>query len=221
MFDIDRFGNYLSGLRKRADMTQSELADRLNLTRQAVSRYERGESFPDVSVLVKIAEIFGVSTDELINAGGPSAGESAILENVVNGRQSFIAKDFADIAGLAPILKPSILEKLAKNFSVKGIDISEIIKLAEYLNEESVASLLANAEFDELNYDILEKFMPLLSAQSKMKIFENILAGDMDWQFLRVLMRYNDGFLLDSWVEAAVIDGALPEECLKILGCCG
>ena len=58
MFSIEKFGIYLSRLRKQYDMTQSELADRLNLTRQAVSRYERGESFPDISILVKIAEIF-------------------------------------------------------------------------------------------------------------------------------------------------------------------
>lgn len=217
MFSIEKFGIYLSHLRKSADMTQSELADRLNLTRQAVSRYECGESFPDVSVLVKIAEVFAVSTDELINAGCPTAGESMILENVVNGSGNIAAAEFSDIAGLAPILKPSVLENLAKNFSKKGIDISEIIKLAEYLNDESVISLLTNAKFDGINYEILEKFMPILSAQSKLSIFENILEGEMDWHFLKVLSKYNDGFLLESWVEAAVIDGALPEECLKML----
>ena len=66
MFDIKKFGGYLSSLRKKADMTQMELADRLNLTRQAVSRYEHGDSFPDVSILVTIAEIFHVSLDQLI-----------------------------------------------------------------------------------------------------------------------------------------------------------
>ncbi len=40
MFDTRKFGRYLSKLRKTADMTQSEFADKLNITRQAVSRYE-------------------------------------------------------------------------------------------------------------------------------------------------------------------------------------
>ena len=56
MFDADLFCANLSILRRNADMTQSELADRLNLTRQAVSRYEKGDSFPDISILVKIAD---------------------------------------------------------------------------------------------------------------------------------------------------------------------
>ncbi len=42
MIDTMKFGKALSALRKEADMTQSEVADRLNLSRQAVSKYERG-----------------------------------------------------------------------------------------------------------------------------------------------------------------------------------
>ena len=52
-----KFGKALSTLRKQADMTQNEVADRLNLSRQAISKYERGESFPDISMLVMIAEL--------------------------------------------------------------------------------------------------------------------------------------------------------------------
>ena len=71
MFSTQKFGGYLSRLRKERDMTQSELADRLNLTRQAVSKYETGDSFPDVSILVSIANIFHVTLDELIRSGNP------------------------------------------------------------------------------------------------------------------------------------------------------
>ena len=56
MFDTMKFGKALSTLRKQSDMTQNEVADRLNLSRQAISKYERGESFPDISVLVMIAD---------------------------------------------------------------------------------------------------------------------------------------------------------------------
>ncbi|MBQ8551835.1 MAG: helix-turn-helix transcriptional regulator [Clostridia bacterium] len=77
MFDTLRFGNALSALRKNADMTQSEVADKLNLTRQAVSKYERGESFPDISILLLISELFGVTLDKLVSFGGATEGEAA------------------------------------------------------------------------------------------------------------------------------------------------
>ena len=216
MFDTRKFGGYMSRLRKKADMTQSELADKLNLTRQAVSRYELGESFPDVSVLVLIADVFGVSVDELINSGEPTRGESLILGNIVHGNSDVVAERFSDIVGIAPLLKPSVLDKLASGFSKQGIDISAIVNLAEYLNDESVLTLLENATFDSVSLDLLEKFLPLLDYRSKNRIFEKILSGEMDWHFLRVLLVYND-FLPLSLIEAAVIEGALPNEALKVM----
>lgn len=69
MFDTRKFGAYLADLRKNGGMTQSELAARLHLTRQAVSRYEQGNTFPDVSTLVMLADIFNITLDELIHSG--------------------------------------------------------------------------------------------------------------------------------------------------------
>ncbi len=51
MFDTRKFGAFLARLRKNADMTQSELADKLNLTRQAISKYERSEAEHTVKVI--------------------------------------------------------------------------------------------------------------------------------------------------------------------------
>ena len=53
----------ISELRQSRGMTQLELADRLNYSDKAISKWERGESCPDVSVLLEIADIFGVSLD--------------------------------------------------------------------------------------------------------------------------------------------------------------
>ncbi len=55
----------ISDLRKSAEMTQIDLAERLNYSDKAVSKWERGESLPDISVLKKIAELFSVSIDYL------------------------------------------------------------------------------------------------------------------------------------------------------------
>ena len=53
-------------LRKASAMTQSELAEKLNYSDKAVSKWERGESVPDVSVLKSIADYFGVTVDYLL-----------------------------------------------------------------------------------------------------------------------------------------------------------
>lgn len=56
----------LQSLRKSAGMTQAALAERLNYTDKAVSKWERGESVPDVAVLLDIANLFGVTVDYLL-----------------------------------------------------------------------------------------------------------------------------------------------------------
>lgn len=56
----------ISLLRRESGITQAELAEKLNYTDKAVSKWERGESIPDVAVLKNIADIFGVTVDYLL-----------------------------------------------------------------------------------------------------------------------------------------------------------
>lgn len=58
-------GSSIKKLRKDHNMNQDELAHRLNIRRQTLSAYERGVSIPNIFVLIRIADIFSVSLDEL------------------------------------------------------------------------------------------------------------------------------------------------------------
>ena len=60
------FGQMISSLRKEKGMTQLELAEKMGVTDKAVSKWERDLSFPDVNSIPKLAEIFEISIDELM-----------------------------------------------------------------------------------------------------------------------------------------------------------
>ena len=139
MFNTHAFGLKLAQLRKNADMTQSDLAERLNVTRQAVSKYEIGDSFPDVTILVTMAEVFEVSVDELIGAGSPTAGEAAILNSLAQGKEPDTATP-EDVASLAVWLKPSAVERLTVNLAKQGINVSRLMDIAVYLSDEGDAT---------------------------------------------------------------------------------
>ncbi len=62
------FSEKLKLMRKEANLTQEELAQKLHVTRQAVSNYEQGRGYPSIEILVEIAELFKVSLDELLSA---------------------------------------------------------------------------------------------------------------------------------------------------------
>ncbi|MBR5543496.1 MAG: helix-turn-helix transcriptional regulator [Oscillospiraceae bacterium] len=58
----------ICSLRRESELTQFELAERLNYSDKAVSKWERGESVPDIAVLKEIADLFGVTVDYLLEA---------------------------------------------------------------------------------------------------------------------------------------------------------
>lgn len=66
-----QIGNNIAAYRKRENLTQVELAERLNYSDKAVSKWERGESVPDVMTLVQIAELFGITVNDLVD-GAPT-----------------------------------------------------------------------------------------------------------------------------------------------------
>lgn len=61
------FSNNLLRLRKQFGLTQEELAERVGVSRQTVTKWESGESLPDISLCSDIAKIFGVNLDDLVN----------------------------------------------------------------------------------------------------------------------------------------------------------
>jgi len=61
-------GEIISTLRREKGYTQKELADRLNITDKAVSKWERNVACPDTQTIPKLAEILGISIEELLNA---------------------------------------------------------------------------------------------------------------------------------------------------------
>jgi len=63
-----QIGANISQLRKKEGLTQAELAEKLNYTDKAVSKWERGESVPDVITLAQISELFQISLDDLVGS---------------------------------------------------------------------------------------------------------------------------------------------------------
>jgi len=63
---MKRFGEKLRTLRQQRGLSQSQLGDMLEVTRTHVSRMERGEKIPNVPMLLKISDVFGVTADQLI-----------------------------------------------------------------------------------------------------------------------------------------------------------
>lgn len=80
MMDGKEIGTLLSKLRKERKMTQKEVAERLSVSPQAVSKWERGNGCPDVGLLSAISDLFGVAVERLL--AGDLAPEKTEVGNM-------------------------------------------------------------------------------------------------------------------------------------------
>ena len=81
-------GKVIQTLRKAQGLTQKELAEKLNVTDKAVSKWERGINYPDVSMFPKIAEILGSSVPELLGVEAKGTESiSELLEQIIKNRK--------------------------------------------------------------------------------------------------------------------------------------
>ncbi len=117
--DIQRSGKFIAQCRKRHKMTQKQLADKIGVTDKAISRWETGKGFPDVSLLIPLAKALDVSVADIINGeadNSPTAADNAIIEALA------YAKKLSNVT-TAVILLISGLMLLAAPMYVAGANI--------------------------------------------------------------------------------------------------
>ncbi len=107
--DRQTFGATIASMRKEKGMTQLELAEMMGVTDKAVSKWERDLSFPDISSLPKLAEVFDVSVDELIKA--KSTPKESVLKSKAIKILQIACKAIALAMGVAVVVL-SILHEL-------------------------------------------------------------------------------------------------------------
>ena len=67
--DAMKTGCFIARKRKERNMSQRELAEYLHITDKAISKWERGLSYPDITILIPLSEILGVSLYDLLTGG--------------------------------------------------------------------------------------------------------------------------------------------------------
>lgn len=109
--DIEKSGKFIAICRKKRGLTQKELAEKLGVTDKAVSRWETGKGFPDVSLLIPLAEVLDVSVSDILC--GEAANSQKDSDDAIAGALSFVKDTYTAtavwillIAGLAMLISP-------------------------------------------------------------------------------------------------------------------
>lgn len=131
--DNVKIGCYIQNRRKAAKLTQKELAEKLNISFQAVSKWETGESLPDTGILLELAEILNTSVDRLLNGGEIVTGERKVMrvQDVMEGFQHMeaIGKCFGENCTFYKAM-------------IEGINTSMNMDIIEYLHDPDTRQVM-------------------------------------------------------------------------------
>ena len=108
------FNNKLYELRKQKGFSQEELANRLNVSRQTVSKWEVGDSTPDMEKLIAISDLFVVSLDELVLDKAPEPAPQSVKSEL-----------YADIK--EKVLTEDNGKKVRKGLKIAGIVLGAVM----------------------------------------------------------------------------------------------
>ncbi len=159
------FSEQLSKLRKEANFTQEDLAEKCEVSRQAVAKWERGESLPDIYKISQIARLFEVSLDELIWGENQQESQKEMAkkiyvlfaENMESLRTCLLTDGHMSNKELATKLRTEI-KRSRLVFSKKVVE--ELLSLTNDFAYSSVYMMGRNEYkevFDGENYDRRQK----------------------------------------------------------------
>lgn len=145
----ETFGQRFQRLRKEAGLTQEEVAEKVGITPQGVSKWENDLSSPDINILVKLAEILGVSVEELLGEEKEKTQvlqdfdyKKAVLKIVVDSEGDKVKINFPLALGEAVLGTYLKLGLKDEKDALEGIDFEKIFELVK----QGVIGELVNVE---------------------------------------------------------------------------
>ena len=163
--NCDKIGKFIATSRKKKGLTQIELADKLNITDRAVSKWERGKGCPDISLLEDLSKILDVSIIELLK--GEKMKENKSLEK----EELLYSMNYA---------KESTKIKMYKTISNVIVTLITVIILTIVFNNLKISVFLNHRYYPNIMIDAVEgtkigeKLFPNIEKQIELIKKENI-----------------------------------------------
>ena len=175
MIDNRIVGRTIAALRQSRNMTQQQLAAALNVSHQAVSKWENGAALPDVQTLMALAQLFGVTLEQLLTGDVPADR----LRREVPGDDPIqnIGAFFNNIvSGIFQPAQPDDDGAAEASFDEKEaaftFDVEKLLKMAPFMSREALDELLLKYR-DRLTEADISRFAPFISKDCLEKLIQN------------------------------------------------
>lgn len=205
MIDNRTVGRTIAALRQNKGMTQQQLAAAMNVSHQAVSKWENGAALPDIQTLVELTQLFGVSVEQLLNGEIPEAGEGEATQPQSFG--SFVSGVIDDLGSMlkgAPKEEtPTAEEATPEAQPKKKVSLQEILQMAPFMSKGAVAEMLASCE-QKLTPSDIARIAPFVDSAC----LEGLIAesdAEITWDTLRRVAPFLKKEMVDAFARAIAL----------------
>ncbi|PAT01766.1 hypothetical protein CI105_04560 [Candidatus Izimaplasma bacterium ZiA1] len=184
MINLQKIGEKITESRIKNNLTQSELADKLYVTHQAVSKWENGKSIPSIEVLVSLTKLFNISIDYLLD-------DSEIDSNDFESMLSFLPrdiafKDYINSASNNQIIDAFYKFNIEERQYILDLIISSNIKLDikkiwPYLNKKERNYLLNVILTNKLDFNVTS-IIHQLSQEETLLVRAHVIRGSYQYK---------------------------------------
>lgn len=210
MFDLEKTGKKIREARIAKNMTQMALADEMNVSYQAVSNWERGNTLPDITKLPDLCAILDLDYDELLGDSKGGRAAAKILENKGN------EVSLEDLGEAAPLLPADTLEEnitIHLNRSEDPQEIKHVLPLLPFLDDDAAEKLARTAAIKDPANLVL--FAPFVKSEVLKEMIES-MSEPVSLKYLAALAPFLDQDTVDRMAEKAAGEGNTDTDILLL-----
>ena len=171
--DHIKIGAFIRRLRKEKGMTQNDLAERLNLSFQTISKWENADGLPDSSILLDLANTLDTTVDLILNGGNVMIADRKLIsvENVIKGFESlenvgkYFGEDSTFFTGMVEginkkmniDLLPYLADPMTRDVMITEVLVQHIMK-GGLVNLKEAKILIKNEKMIKVLEEYVEKY---------------------------------------------------------------
>ena len=179
MIDSRQVGRRIAELRQGSGLTQMQLAAMMNVSHQAVSKWEGGAALPDIQTLLDLTRFFGVTVEQLTGTEIPEESEESEAERNMEEERPKEAEannmNIQQLLQMAPYMTKEAVAEIAMGME-EPLTAGQIARIAPYLTPECVEALVEK-HHPEFTWDSLRRLAPHIRRETVDELARAIASG--------------------------------------------
>lgn len=219
MIDNRTVGKTIAALRQAKGMTQQQLAAALNVSHQAVSKWENGAALPDIQTLVELTQLFGITVEQLLSGEIPEARmeDGTTLDERISNIGNFFSGVIDDIGNVFRSEPENVPEEMPDDGAVEAkvgesedsapeedpIDLQKLLQMAPFMSKGAVEEMLSKSR-RKLSATEIARFAPFVDSAFLEKLIRTN-ESEITWDTLRRIAPFLKKEVVDAFARTIAL----------------